>query len=84
MVVACQTSWEAVKYQKLEEVELPVGLVFAKKVQRKVNSEAALFPEVPWDKETEDGPPDLEEFSLLEVQPVAVEHCHLESVEDLA
>ena len=70
--------------QELKEVELPAGVVSAKKVPQKRNSEAALFLEMPCYKETEAEQQELEELSLLEVQPVVVERCQLESVEGLA
>lgn len=38
------------KDQEQEEVVLPAGLASAKKVLQKVNLEAALFLEVPWDR----------------------------------
>lgn len=58
------------KDQELEEAVLPAGIASAKKVLQKVNLEAALLLEMPWEMGAEIEQPGLEEPSLLEVQPV--------------
>lgn len=71
------------KDQEQEEVVLPAGIASAKKGLQKVNLEAALFLEMPWDRGVGDQL-DLEELSWLEeVQQEVVSHWQQESVGDL-